>query len=241
MKNNVYRKHDSFYANEISNSPKQSFLSVLNLIIENTRNSNGEVQILDIGCATGEFPAFLIDRLDKRFIVSGMEFLDSLISVANQKYPRINIFQGSIEDLNCIEEQSYDIITVLGVISIFDELDEIISNLMHWIKPNGRVFLHGMFNPDPIDVLVKYRESAFLDTDEKFENGWNIISQESFSKIAIKKGAKNVIYHDFELSIDLHKQNDAVRSWTEVLESGKRQIVNGICLKQPQFIAEIIC
>jgi ubiquinone/menaquinone biosynthesis C-methylase UbiE len=241
-KNEVYRKHDSFYADEISNSPKQSFLSILNLIVQNTNEMNdSEIKVLDIGCATGEFPAFLSTRLSNRFKIVGMEYLNELIDVAKQKYPDLKVFKGSIEDLNCIQKSSVDIITVLGVISIFDELDQIISNLITWIKPNGRIFVHGMFNPAPLDVLVKYRESSFLFTDEKFENGWNIISQDSFKKLALKNGAKNVIYHDFELTIDLEKKVDPVRSWTEKLENGNRQIVNGICLKQPQYVAEIIC
>ena len=241
MKNTVHRKHDSFYANEMNHSPKQSFLSVKDLIIRNAIDNNKkEIKVLDIGCASGDFPAFLSDSLDDRFTITGMEFLDTLISVANERYPKLKIFQGSIEDANCIEKETYDIITVLGVISIFDELDTIISNLINWIKPNGRIFIHGMFNPDPIDVLIKYRESSFLFSDEKFENGWNVISQKSFKNIAIKNGALDVIYHDFELAIDLPKQHDPVRSWTERLEGGKRQIINGLCLRQPQFIAEII-
>jgi len=241
MKNQVYRNHDSFYANEHNVKPKETFLTIFNLIKETVKNKSGNIKLIDIGCATGDFPAFLVENLDSRFDISGMEYLQSLIDSANSRFPNLNVFQGSIEEKKCIESNSCDYITVLGVISIFDQLDEIVSNLISWVKPGGRIFIHGMFNPEPFDVLVKYRNSSMIFTNEKYENGWNIISQDSFLQLVHKYGGKDVLFHPFNISIDLPKKDDPIRSWTEKLENGERQIVNGICLKQPQFIAEIIC
>ena len=42
------------------------------------------------------------------------------------------------------------------------------------------------------------------------------------------------------MPIDLKRNlNDPLRSWTEKLKSGKRQIINGLWIKQPQYILEV--
>ena len=95
-----------------------------------------------------------------------------------------------------------------------------------------------MFNPYEIDVFIKYRESKDYKINQ-FEPGWNVISQSTISKLLKKFGAKEIFFHEFKISVDLGKKlGDPVRSWTEKLASGERQIVNGICLKQPQYILE---
>lgn len=98
--------------------------------------------------------------------------------------------------------------------------------------------MHGMFNPYDVDVFVKYKLSENFHSQE-YESGWNIISQKTISNLLFDKGAKNVKFHDFNLSVDIDKNlTDPLRSWTEKMENGSRQIVNAICLKQPQFILE---
>ena len=74
----------------------------------------------------------------------------------------------------------------------------------------------------------------------KFQSGWNIISQNTISKILEKHGVKKYTFHPFNISVDIEpKLDDAVRSWTEKLEDGSRYIINGLCIQQPQFILEI--
>jgi hypothetical protein len=169
--------------------------------------------------------------------VVGYELLNSLISKANDFFPSVNIQQGSILDQSVISCQTYDVITVMGVLSIFDEVEEVIRNLIYWTKPGGRLFLHGMFNPSDLDVFIKYKESG---AEGNLESGWNIISQKTMTSLLLKNGATSVSYHKFNISVDLSPNpKDDVRSWTERLESGDRQIVNGLCLKQPQYICEV--
>ena len=96
-----------------------------------------------------------------------------------------------------------------------------------------------MFNPDPIDVFIRYKHAVYGQPGGLFEAGWNIISQHSFEKLFLEYGAQRVVFHKFNLEIDLAKQKDPVRSWTEPLPNGSRQIVNGLCINQPQYIAEI--
>lgn len=168
----------------------------------------------------------------------GYEYLDTLIKVGQRNYPGIQITQGSILDSDMIAPSSVDVITALGVISIFDDISPIVKNLALWIKPGGKILIHGMFNPFDVDIFVKYSRSKDYGNGT-VEAGWNVISQKTIADLFIKSGAKQVQFHDFQISVDIEKNpQDPLRSWTEKLADGSRQIINATCLKQSQFILD---
>ena len=233
----ITRTHDLFYLFEDHNSPtKESFLQVADLIAQflSLRNMR-KAKIADIGCATGKFASYLNTRFSSEEIV-GYELLDELISRARVLYPSIDFYQGSILDKAIIPKNTYDVITVLGVLSIFDDCSDAIENLIHWTKPGGKIMIHGMFNPFDIDIFIKYQHSGL----PTLESGWNIISQKTLTALLVNHGATEVEWHKFNISSDLLPNAlDPVRSWTEILANGDRQIVNGLFIKQPQFICEV--
>lgn len=235
---NTVRSHDSLYLDVASNSPpKDYFVQVANLIDEWLEPSSRAVSIIDIGCATGAFLNYLSNRFPDHSI-SGYEYLETLIKAGQKNYRGIQITQGSILDSNMIAPSSADVITVLGVISIFDDISPIVKNLALWIKPGGKILIHGMFNPFDVDVFVKYGHSQDYGNGP-LEAGWNVISQKTAADLLKRSGAKQVQFHEFQISVDLEKNSqDALRSWTEKLADGKRQITNATCLKQPQFILD---
>ena len=92
-----------------------------------------------------------------------------------------------------------------------------------------------MFNPYPVDVLIKYR----LANERKnniYESGWNIFSQKSVTQFLKKnKKVKKFSFHKFEMPFDLKRQSDPIRSWT-IKSEKKRLMVNGISIIQPQTL-----
>jgi len=233
------RTHDNFYAEEYPQNPRESFKAVANLIRDYKDKDEKSLIIYDIGCATGEFPnhlrsVFLEDK------IIGIEYLTDLVTLAKNRYPTIEFYQGSILNEEVIEKSHANVITILGVISIFDDIEPIVKNLSKWVKSGGRVFIHGMFNPFPIDIYIKYAYSQDRESNS-LESGWNIVSQATTSELFMENGAKEVIFHKFEIGLDLFPHpNDCIRSWTESLSNGSTQIVNALQIKQPQFIAEIV-
>ena len=137
--------------------------------------------------------------------IEGYEYLKELLEVASINYPKVNFKQATIFDINAIKNSSCDVITLCGVLSIFDDIEPIIKNLSFWIKPGGKLFLFGAFNPNEIDVFIKYRYSKDYGIN-KYESGWNIVSQKTISNLLYLHGAKNIIFHEFDLSMDLKKR-----------------------------------
>lgn len=238
---NVHRTHDQFYLGiPANNEPKDSFKSSAN-ILENTLGPGLEGRyILDAGCAVGHFPQYLATRFPEAR-VEGLEYLAELVSKGQELFPGITIHQGSIFDEDPPSSEGFDAITLLGVLQIFDEVDVIISNLASWLKSDGGLLIvHGLFNPYDFDVFTRYRKASDGPSGE-LENGWNIISQRTFTDACRAAGAKSINFHEFRIGVDISRTDgDPVRSWTETLGDGRRQIVNGLHIRQPQYIAEVI-
>jgi SAM-dependent methyltransferase len=236
---NSVRTHDNFYVKlDPKAPPKESFIRNADIIASHKKKIQRELSIVDFGCATGSFVNYLNSQFPEDYIL-GIEYLPTLVEKAKLNYPNILVKQGSILDINSLPSKSTDVITLLGVLSIFDDPSPIISNLSHWIKPSGKVLIHGMFNQLEVDVFVRYRLSDDFSKNQ-FETGWNVISQKTISRMFWLAGAQSIKFHDFSISTVLHKDpNDPIRSWTEKLDDGRLQIVNGTCLKQPQFILEV--
>ena len=226
----IVRTHDNFYAKELIKEPKTSFVLVGNLIESLDLKRGGGVA--DIGCAVGAFPNYLKGRF-KYINVTGFEYSKELVGKAISLFPGIKFIPADITNSDDWVPylNSFDIVTVLGVLSIFDDIDDSLQNIKKILKKDGKVFIHGMFNPYPLDVFIKYREAGSENMD--LESGWNIISQKTVVNKLHDIGFHSIKFHPFKLDINLPRQEDPVRSWTEMLIDGERQIVNGLCIKQP--------
>ncbi len=237
----VQRTHDSLYLDtNPSDLPKHSFVELGRLVDTHFSGDWKGKTVVDVGCAVGHFPAYLCETYGDAEI-AGLEYVPELVDKARTFFPHISIIQGSVLEEASIVKQSIDVITMLGVLQIFDDIEPIIKNLLSWLKgPGSALFIHGLFNPHPIDTFTKYR-LAGKGEGTPLESGWNIISQETVSAVARSLGASDVIFYDFNLPFDLKPNpNDSVRSWTELRADGTRQIVNGLGIVQPQYIARIV-
>lgn len=234
----IQRTHDAFYLDENRyNEPKELFKFVVATAF-NKDEVSSKIRLCDFGCAAGEFLYYLQTLLPNASL-EGLDVLPSLIQKCSQFVPTAKLQVGSLLDSNCKDENQYDKSFLIGVHSIFDEFETCFGNLIKWTKPGGAVYIAGMFNPFPTDVLIKYKNSENYESDV-FESGWNIFSQQSVNEyLAKNKKVKTFSFEKFDISIDLPPKEDPIRSWTIKDEKGQRFIVNGLCLLQPHYLLEI--
>jgi trans-aconitate methyltransferase len=201
-------------------------------------DKKNSLSICDFGCAAGEFLYFLHTILPNASL-AGVDIMPSLLSKAANFVPSANLKEGSVLDGDFGAENLYDKSFLIGVHSIFDEFETCFSNLVKWTKPGGSVYIAGMFNPFPIDVLIKYKESKNYGSNV-YESGWNVFSQQSVAEfLKHNKKVKSLTFTKFNIAIDMPRQTDPVRSWTLRDFRDDRFIVNGLCLLQPHYLLEI--
>ena len=115
------RTHDKFYLNENSTVVKDAFIAVANRVANNFSGS-----IADVGCATGAFPRYLKHRFPHAEVV-GVEYLEVLRVKASQDYTNIRFLFGDVTKRKTVEEK-FDVITMIGVLCIFDDSISCVNN-----------------------------------------------------------------------------------------------------------------
>tara|TARA_B100000787_G_C16185933_1_gene294644 strand:- start:579 stop:1289 length:711 start_codon:yes stop_codon:yes gene_type:complete len=226
---------DNFYIAEHKyNKPKEMFKFIAKRALKkNTLNK----KICDFGCATGAFLAY-INKLHPKNDYTGIDIKQDVLTEAKKHLPDIQFKRGSVLKKNIIKENFFDISFLIGVHPAFDSFEKCFSNLIHWSKPKGEIFICDLFNPYPVDVFVKYRRSENYKSNN-VEAGWNIFSHKSVKNFLKKnKKVKSFSFEEFFMPFHLKQQKNPIRSWT-VAVNKKKYSVNGLSLMQRQSLLKI--
>lgn len=219
------RTHDRLYLDEDRyDDIKESFKFTLSEALNFAESR--PARVLDVGSAAGEFSYFL-KRVLPGASVHGIDVMPELVEKARVKVPGATFSIGSVLDAGASDQQ-FDMTFLVGVHSIFDEIEPWLSNLLSWTKPGGTVAVFGLINTHPIDVYLRVRTAS--DPLDHREPGWNNFSRHTFERVLSGMAdADEVSFSDFIIPIDLAPHtDDALRSWTEKRDGGERFIVNGI-------------
>lgn len=224
------------YINEgWSKQPKEIFKFLGSHIAKEPRKN---LSVLDVGCATGELIYFLSNN-HPGFTFTGIDVFDDLITQCSQLQPDKKFYNSSILDLPHFLDQQFDIITVVGVLSIFDdtELCTVFNNLFRACRSNGTIYILSPFNEYGVDCEIKHRK-RLQNTKGNWEKGWNIFSKETIIE-HIKGQCKDWSFQPFKINFDLEPKEDPVRTWTMRTESNERQLTNGLKLLIDHYLLKI--
>ena len=219
---------DPIYLNENRyDNPKEMF-KVLGKYITEAQFPSGAA-LLDVGCATGEFLYYSKKILPTFAKFAGLDPSPDMIKHAKTHVSGVDFFVGSAVDDSIFSKREYNVVTCIGVMSIFDDFESPLRNLLSCVKENGLILITGPFNDDPIDIITRYRRA---DSPQKgWELGWNIFSKNSIEKMLQKSGYQlRWVWRPFRLPFALKKRpHDPMRTWTISANENPHQLVNGAC------------
>jgi ubiquinone/menaquinone biosynthesis C-methylase UbiE len=210
--------------------PKQTFKMTLDIL--KTHFGQGcSGRLLDIGTAEGALPYFLLKNLTA-FNYTAIESDRDLVELANQLVPQCKTLKGDANDMRQFEDQSFDAITCLGVLSIFDDFRVAMDEILRLVKKNGIVIINNMWNSFPIDLIVKVRH-ATEGPQHNFggwEAGWNMLSIKTMSEyLKHHPRVKRFVFDRLIMEEDiLPRPENCLRSWTSLGWTGERELRNGI-------------
>lgn len=210
---------DDFYLNEDhASNPKEYFKKAANIIEPLTTDG---LTLVDVGCAGGDFLKY-VHSIYPKLELFGVDAFESMVEETKKRVSSCQTFVGDLnkEKLE-LEKGPFDIVTMLGVISIFSN-ENWISNFFNLIKPGGTGLIFGMVNPYPYDVFVTLR-------NEEGENefGWNSWSNKTLQDRFEGLGAE-VETTWWNPPVDVpNRADDPLRSWSILTQDGDRMFVNG--------------
>lgn len=216
--------------------PKELFKEITGLVREHFQQSVGALDLLDVGCATGELFAFLKQQLGTTGACVGFDVDPELVKNAQERFADLGIrfFEANAADFSV--DQKFDVITMTSVLSYFDDPYPVLSHTLSHLKDGGLLIISGLFNEWNVDVLLKYR----LENDDPKGEGTplNQFSKKRFTEFLDAAGftaafSKQVM--PFDLPPD---PSHPVRSWT-VQAGEERMMTNGLKLMYNLDILQI--
>lgn len=223
-----YRNFGHYIGEGWSAEPKQSFVALAShLIAERGGDPSGEV--LDIGCATGELLGYLTARFPG-VRGTGADVFDELLTQARTNLPPASFINASALTLPAALDNRFDIVTAIGVQSVFDEteIETFWRNLLRVTKPGGTVAVLSPLNDYGVDTMIRHRKRRD-GQPLPWETGWNIFAIDTIQALVTSLGA-SVTIERFRFDGDLQPRPDPVRTWTMVTEKDPRQLTNGLKL-----------
>ena len=166
------------------------------------------------------------------FSITGVDVHKKLLKKAKKNIKDFKIIEGSVLNRSLFKKNSFDVITMTGVLSIFKNFSKPLDNLLHWCKPGGFLIVTSVFNNSDIDVFINYRNISKKKNFLKSKNDWNIFSKKTISSfLNKKKKVKNFKFKDFKLEVDIKKnKNYPHKMWTIKKENKENICVNGLSL-----------
>ena len=223
--NRTLTDEDIYLSEKRFEQPKEIFKLICSVV--KNHNFPQKINICDIGCATGEF-LHHFKSIFSQCSVTGLDVSKPMLDVAKKMLSVGNFLLGNINSEQPLPTKSFDVITMTGVLGIFDNPQLVLTNCLSAIKKNGVIIIANPFNPYPIDAIVRYRRSD--KSESTWETGWNIHSCYTIEKIIkdIAPDAK-LTWHDFQMPFSIKQTSDFMRTWTTKIENNNHMLINGAC------------
>lgn len=225
FESNKYEKNNPVYSNSTDyNNPKESFKFVVDIIKK--RHNEKSLSILDVGCASGAFLFFAKNNLKIR-ASAGIDISDLHLKIAQKNVQGTDFFVEDIQNLKHINGSKFDVVTCLGTLSIFDDIELVLYNLLNLVDNGGSLYIYDLINEYPIDVIMRYRLSE-EENDSDWLSGFNVRSKNTYQIIINKiENKSKLTFFPFSMSITIPKTSNPLRAWTINTEDNNHQIIVG--------------
>ncbi len=226
---NIYLQEDRFH------KPKEIHKLIAQRILA-LHGAEGALDIIDVGCATGELLFHLAQVLGQRHKFCGADVSSRMLTLAKTMVPAADFIELDISAATDKLGRMHDVVICSGVLGIFDDLTIPLKNLLKLCKPGGVVMIITDINEANIDLITRYRNGGGIGT---WQSGWNIFSKQTFEKLVqAESRTHRLSFQEIVMPFDLAAQPDPMRTWT-VDMNGKRTRINGAGLILPSTFIEI--
>lgn len=171
--------------------------------------------------------------------LSGLDVMQELLDKVPE---RVKTYCADISNEKTLPAEKFDICTMMGVLSIFDDHERVLDNVLKLFdEKKVCLYLFGFFNPYDWDVLIKARNAKTHEVgrDEPWEAGWNYPSRTSILKYCEARGL-HCDFIPFKVDFNIEeRKDDPLRSWT-IGSGDDLLVVNGLQLMFHFYLCKIL-
>ena len=152
-------------------------------------------RIMDIGCATGDFTHLLSRFMPHREVLLGVDFVESAVTRARQRFSNINFVEQSIFSLGETYEGQFDLVSCLEVLYYLEKEQQplALKSIKKVLRDKGCAIFSSFiskppyFTPDQLLNLVG-GEFEVISSDVLYLKGVNSIEMMAhrFDKLALR-------------------------------------------------------
>ncbi len=149
---------------------------------------NKEMQVLELGCGTGELSVLVADNLQN---LIATDFSEGMIRACKNKNLKSNIIFKVEDACNLsFKDNSFDAVLIANVLHIVSDMDLVLSEIRRVLKKNGIVFAPiFVYNEQKFNLSMWFLEKLGFKTYHKFssveyvkyleDKGYDIIYKET--------------------------------------------------------------
>jgi SAM-dependent methyltransferase len=224
----AYSQYQQRYSRQIRESDKE-LISTISQLIRQGEGSR-KVQLLDIGCSTGNFLAHCRNLLPD-LALHGGDIVESIVDECRKNPSLDGIEFHKMDMLNLGNKEKFDIITANASLMFFneEEFKLAVKNIAGAIKKGGYFVAFDYFHPFEQEIAIT-EVSAVHPKGLRFHF-------RGYSKVAAaleEAGLYKESFRPFDIQIDLPQSSDSknINTFTRRTEDGKRLSFRG-SLYQP--------
>ena len=194
-------------------------------------------QILDVACGAGA-NCFHMAIHWPQALVTGVDLDEELLAIARQRMPIALSERCSYEAADMFKlaerfpERRFAYTTLMHTLLLYP-IDDCATILRSLFAVTRRwVVLSSLFNDKRMDIQAHIRDYVRYGDDTRKEHIYTVLCAERFRDTCMKLGARDVIFRDFEIGIDLAGPPEGgLGTYTRRLEDGSRlQFTGGLYL-----------
>ncbi len=157
LKQKIAKEYDAYYQTEFGQKVDHIEKEIIAELLSKIPSGN---LLLDIGCGTGHWTEFFIN---KGYQVTGVDSSEEMLKIAKRKNVDTKFILGNSGNLQ-IEDESYSIITTITMLEFVGNKEISIQEMYRVLKKGGRLIVGGLY-ADSVLGLNKENDEIFKDAD----------------------------------------------------------------------------
>lgn len=206
--------------------PKELFRHVVRRLHELTEPGRA-YRYADIACANGEFLYYLQSEFP-HWQLHGFDYEPAFLDVARAQ-PSLEAVRFELVDLFEIDEtHPYDIVSLLGVMSTFQDPEPVLAKLLALCASSGLIFIDGYFNEYDVEVRSVYSDNSTPEGRGKWRVDWTQHTQAKIGEY-LEPLCQSVEFEEVVMGVELPRDpaKPHIDAWTFRDADGKIIITNG--------------